>query len=211
MSVIFILALLFGGLGIQQMIAGAHAIRDKRIRAMTTHHLLGVMLLTMSAALSAKDIGDYSYLWMQLPFVLAALRAYVTPPARLYSRIMFLRPCLHWWSLGTAIFVNIMLVLTGMWTNVIEGDAVVTQVIGAAVVSSALCIRDSMPQRKLFFLTFGRVVLCGSSFAKCIFATTSWWPPVTSNAAALVWLVLMSWAAWESGRMLLHVRAQQTL
>ncbi len=196
---LFLLALVIGGVGVYQMVEGTRAIRRSDFMTMSRHHLVGVVLLTLSSVATAVDVGDGSYLLMQAPFIIGALRPYLVQHPR--SSLVFLRSLVGWWSLRVSIVVNIALVVFGLVFGLVAGISPTIQVVGAGIVSSGLCVADERRQTRLLVLALGRTLLCFSSVAK-LYSTPD-------NGAALVWTILMGWATWESVRAFLAVRAQK--
>ena len=185
------------------MVRGAYAIRRGDFIEMSTHHLHGVVLLTISAAATAADIRDWSYFLMQPPFLIVGLQAYLVRHEK--SRLGFFWSVVGWWNLEAAEISTSLLVLFGWLSGLVASEFTpLAQVAGAAVASCALCIEDNHPERKLLFLFIGRAVLCISSAAKV-------WLDL-HNSAAIVWMALMGWAAFETFRMYhaLQVQAKTT-
>src|SRR3989344_4730278 len=135
---LFMLALALGSVGVQQFVSGAHAIARKDFFTMSRRHLVGAVMLTLSATATAVQIGDLTFLVMQPPFVIAALRDYLRRYPK--SRFIVLLKIVDWWGTSSAIVVNLLLIAVSLLTGIVTTPFSFTQVIGAGIVSTGLVV-----------------------------------------------------------------------
>lgn len=186
----FIIAAIIGGIGIWYMVLGAHESAAGDYKAMSTLHLLGIVALTMTAAIVWYDKGDSSYVLMQLPFVVGTVQTFLRRHPK--SRTIRLYRFVGWWQIRWALLINAILIVTGYAMGIVGNGVTAMQVFGAAAASTGLAQSDVNRILKLGLLAVGRLLLCVSSGWK--FLVTF------DNAAALVWAVLMGWAFYETCR-----------
>ncbi len=179
-SIWFCYASIVGALGVILFVMGARAITEKDFAKMAKCHWWGVICLTASAAITFVDIGDASYLLMQLPFLIGAGKTWAEKTDRINAG--------NWWPLWLAVVSNGCLVTAGVVTGIVVSGTTFMQVLSASTVSSALAMQNK--ERMLWFLMLGRAGLFATSAFKL------WIDP--TNAASLVWTVLMGWAVIDN-------------
>ena len=172
----FAASILTGSIGVTLMVFGARAIAEKDFVAMAKYLWGGVLLLTASAAITFANIGDCSYLLMQASFLVSAGKTWAEKTHITKTR--------NWWPLWAAVLLNALLVVSGLFWGIVASVPTMVQVLGAAAISSALAMESK--QRMLMFFIVGRAGMLVASVLKFSMDYT--------NAAAFVWICLMSWA-----------------
>ncbi|PCI29460.1 hypothetical protein COB52_02480 [Candidatus Kaiserbacteria bacterium] len=178
-QVLFILSILTGALGVVLMVLGARSIAKQDFFSMAINHWWGVVLLTLSALITYIGIGDASYILMQLPFLIGAGKTWAEKTKRTNED--------DWWTPKEALTLNGILLFFGI-AYVITSVPIAIQMVSAIVISTALAMKNK--DQMLMFLMLGRGGMFGASAWKLINDPT--------NAAALIWTLLMAWATIDN-------------